>query len=460
MTIVPNFEPYRVKSVEPIRITTRQERRKFLKTAEYNLFRLPAEQVMIDLLTDSGTGAMSSAQWAGIMSGNEAYAGSSSFHRLAETIKRITGIANVLPVHQGRVAERLLVETVIGKGGAPGRGMLVPNNAHFDTTRAMIEASGAETVNLLCSGGDDPVNPAPFKGNMDPRKLDQLLTEHGQRVPFVMLTVTCNSNGGQPVSLENMRAVRAACKRFGKKLFLDACRFAENAWFIQQRELGAAEQASDRSVQAIVREMFDLCDGVAMSARKDCLCNTGGLLLLRDDELHRRACQLCVLTDGFQMTYGSLPGRDLEAIAVGMQEVMDETYLSGRSGAIEDLANALSAGGVAILQPPGGHALYLDAEDFCPHLNRVDSPAHALACAIYEFAGIRCTRIGSVMRNGHGEPMELVRLAIPRRTYTESHLRYVAGAICELRANSAQIKRINAESVGVLGRDEPEYQAA
>ena len=408
---------------------------------------------MIDLLTDSGTGAMSSRQWAGIMRGDESYAGSASFHRLVEVLGKITGISNVLPTHQGRVSERLLVESIIGKLPS-GRGLIVPNNAHFDTTRSMIEASGAEAFNLLCPGGDDPNNTAPFKGNMDPRQLEQLLKTRADDVPFVMLTVTCNSNGGQPVSLENMRAVRAICDRHGKMLFLDACRFAENAWFIKQRENGQKQ----RPVPAIVREMFDLCDGAAMSTRKDGLCNVGGLLLIRDASIYRTACRLCVLTEGFQMTYGSLPARDLEAIAVGMHEVMEEAHLTTRILSIENLARKLTDGGVSIVQPAGGHAIHLDAGDFCRHLSRADNPAHSLACAIYEHGGIRCTRIGSVMRDREGKPMELVRLAIPRRTYSQSHMDYVADVIVELKSRSQQIELAPcATSAGSLV-EQPEFQ--
>ncbi|HVP74075.1 MAG TPA: tryptophanase [Phycisphaerales bacterium] len=437
----PPFEPFRFKSVEPIRLTTAFERRGLLDACGWNLFRVPSDAVMIDLLTDSGTGAMSSAQWSAMMRGDESYAGSASSTRLVETLTRITGIGHVLPTHQGRVAERLLVETIIGdpsarnpRGGA-GAGMVVPNNAHFDTTRHMIEASGAEALNLLARAGTDPDNDAPFKGDIDIAALEKLLNTRGDDVPFIMLTVTCNSNGGQPVSLANMRAVRNLCDAFAKPLILDACRFAENAFLIKQRE---ANQ-SHRSVAAIVREMFDLCDGVAMSTRKDGLCNVGGLLLLRDENLHRRACRLCVLTQGFQMTYGSLPGRDLEAIAVGMQEVMNETYLAQRGAMIAHFAQTLERGGVKIVRPAGGHAVFIDAGAFCPHLD--DNAAHALACAIYEHAGVRGTPIGSALVNrASGAAPQLVRLAVPRRTYSQAHLQYAAASICELKRQASSIK--------------------
>lgn len=442
----PPFEPHRAKTVEPIHITTAGERRELLQSHGFNLFRISAEAVMIDLLTDSGTGAMSSAQWSAMLRGDESYAGSASFQRLVDALKRITGIANVLPTHQGRVAERLLVETIIGRPDAAqlrkgsnggGGGLIVPNNAHFDTTRHMIEAGGAQAMNLLPRSGLDPANDGPFKGDMDVAALEKLLNTRGDDVPFVMLTVTCNSNGGQPVSLANMHAVRDLCDAFGKPLILDACRFAENAFFISQREAGQ----SSRSALAIAREMFDLSDGAAMSTRKDGLCNVGGLLLLRDENLHRKACRLCVLTQGFQMTYGSLPGRDLEAIAVGMQEALDETYLSQRAAMITHLGDSLQRGGVKTVRPVGGHAVFIDARDFCPHLSdSSDSASHALACAIYEDAGVRCTPIGSVLFDQRtGRAPDLVRLAIPRRTYSPSHLEYAAASIVELRHRASSI---------------------
>lgn len=446
------LEPYRVKTVEPIAITSRHERRHYLEQAQYNLFRIPADRVTIDLITDSGTGAMSSRQWSAMMRGDESYAGSASFHRLVEAVERITGISHVLPTHQGRVSERLLVEAIIGSPGS-GSGYIVPNNAHFDTTRLMIERSGAQTINLLLPGADDPHDISPFKGDMDPRKLEQLLRERADDVPFVMLTVTCNSNGGQPVSLSNMKAIRGLCDHFGKMLILDACRYAENAWFIRTRAPEVGQR--DRSVAAIVREMFDLSDGAVMSTRKDALCNTGGLLLLREEHFFRKACSLCVMTDGFQMTYGSLPARDLEAIAVGMDEVMDELYLATRIGQIERLASRLTSAGVALVQPVGGHAVYLDAHAFCPHIGREDHPAHALACAIYEHGGVRCTRIGSVLKDADGRPMELVRLAIPRRTYTQSHMDYVADVIVDLKAKVHEIKGIRTGEPLLIRTEEP-----
>jgi tryptophanase len=444
------LEPYRVKTVEPIAITSRHERRHYLEQAHHNLFRIPADRVTIDLITDSGTGAMSSRQWAAMMRGDESYAGSASYHRLVEAVERITGIIHVLPTHQGRVSERLLVEAIIGLAGS-GNNYIVPNNAHFDTTRLMIERSGAQAINLLQSGADDPHDISPFKGDMDSRKLEQLLRERADDVPFVMLTVTCNSNGGQPVSLDNMKAIRRICDHFGKMLILDACRYAENAWFIRTREDGQR----NRSVSAIVREMFDLSDGAVMSTRKDALCNSGGLLLLREEHFFRKACSLCVMTDGFQMTYGSLPARDLEAIAIGLDEVMDELHLATRLGQIERLASRLAAGGVPLVQPVGGHAIYLDAATFCPHILPEDHPAHALACAIYEHGGVRCTRIGSVLKDAGGRPMELVRLAIPRRTYTQSHMDYVADVIVDLKTKTHEIKGVRAGQPLLIRTEEP-----
>jgi len=431
-----SFDPFRVKTVEPIALTTAAQRRVALEHAQFNLFRIPADQVMIDLITDSGTGAMSSRQWAGMMRGDESYAGSASFHRLTETITQITGLKHVLPTHQGRVSERLLVEAIIGTPHA-GNGKIVPNNAHFDTTRFMIEASGAEAFNFLGEGGDDPESDSPFKGDMHIADLEDLLQRRGKDVPFVMLTITCNSNGGQPVSLKNIKHVRALCDKYKKKLFLDACRFAENAWFIKRREPGQ----SNRSIAEIVRDMFDLCDGAVMSARKDALANCGGMLIVRDETLFKKACSLCVLTQGFQMTYGSLAARDLEAIAVGMTEALDENYLAARRDSIDRLAKALTAGGVKLVQPIGGHAVWIDARAFAPHLPDDVCACHAVACALYEHGGIRGTCIGSVLKDPrNGDSLDLLRLAVPRRTYTPSHLDYVAAVVCDLKQHASMIK--------------------
>ncbi|MBX3470950.1 MAG: tryptophanase [Planctomycetes bacterium] len=423
------IEPFRIKSVEPLRMSTPAERRAWLAEAGWNLFRLPAERVIIDLLTDSGTGAMSSEQWAGVMRGDESYAGAPSFYRFLEAVQGLTGFTGVLPTHQGRASERLLCELLLGNGDA-GRGKVVPNNAHFDTTRANIEHHGAEALDLLTDVGRQPSAVAPFKGDLDVARLEGLLHERAGDVPFVMVTVTCNTNGGQPVSLANLRAVRALCDRFGKPLFLDACRFAENAWLIKQREPGQGA----RPVPAIVRDMFDLADGATISAKKDGLVNTGGVLLLRDPALLRRASELLILTEGF-VTYGGLAGRDLEAMAVGLREVVDEDYLRYRVRSVEYLGERLLAAGVSIVRPPGGHAIYIDAASVCPHIPRARFPGQALACALYEHGGVRACEIGSVMLGG-AAAMELVRLAIPRRTYTQSHIDYVIEVVTEARAHA------------------------
>jgi tryptophanase len=425
------IEPFRIKSVEPIRMTTLEERQEALRKAHHNLFAIPSQDVMIDLLTDSGTGAMSSEQWAGVMRGDESYAGAPSWFRFRDTIEEITGISNILPTHQGRASERLLVEVMIGAG--QGKGKIVPNNAHFDTTRANIEHSGCATIDLLTKEGQDPSADAPFKGNMDLVALEDLLQSRGDDVPFVMVTVTCNSIGGQPVSLENMRAVRALCDKYNKPFILDACRFAENAWFIKQREPGQ----QDRPVEDIAREQFDLCDGATISAKKDGMVNIGGVLLIRNQEQFVTASNLLILTEGF-MTYGGLSGRDLEAMAVGFREVLCEDYLRYRIRSTEYLGEKLLEAGISIVRPAGGHAIYIDAADFCPHIPKEQFPGQALACALYESGGIRSCEIGSVMMGEHAH-MELVRLAIPRRTYTQSHIDYVIEVILDLKNRASEL---------------------
>jgi tyrosine phenol-lyase len=418
------IEPFRIKVVEPIRLTTPEQRERILRAAHYNVFRIHAEDVLIDLLTDSGTGAMSSLQWAGIMRGDESYAGAKSWYVLQDKIQEITGFPHILPTHQGRASERILFELV----GGPDK--VVPNNNHFDTTRANVEHTGAKAVDLVIEEGKQPTRRHPFKGNMDLAKLEDLIDEVGpERIPLVMLTITNNSGGGQPVSLENLRAARKLCDRYKLPLFLDACRFAENAWFIKQREPGQ----QDRSVRQIVREVFDLADGATISAKKDGLVNIGGLLLLRDDTLAQRADQLLILTEGF-ITYGGLAGRDLEAIAQGFEEVVHEDYLQYRIRSTEYLGEKLLAAGVQIVEPPGGHAIYIDAKHFCPHIPPHQFPGQALVCGLYRHAGIRAVEIGSVMfgQDGPPPPMELVRLAIPRRVYTQSHVDYVIEAIIEV----------------------------
>ncbi len=423
------IEPFRIKVVEPIKMTSRAEREAALQRAGMNLFLIPAEDVLIDLLTDSGTGAMSSEQWAGVMRGDESYAGARSFYRFEARLREITGFEHILPTHQGRASERILFELV----GGPGK--VVPNNNHFDTTRANIEHSGAQAVDLVVDEGRDPRNRAPFKGNLDVAKLERFFKDVGpEHVPLVMITVTNNSGGGQPVSLQNIRDVKALCRKHGKPLFLDACRFAENAFFIKKREPGQ----QDRPVASIVREMFELVDGATISAKKDGLANIGGVLLLRDEELYQRAKNLLIMTEGFP-TYGGLAGRDLEAMAQGFEEVLHEDYLTYRLRSTEYLGEKLLAMGIQIVEPPGGHAIYIDAKEFCPHIPPEQFPGHALACALYRHGGIRSCEIGSVMF-GANATMELVRMAIPRRVYTQSHIDYVVEVVGEVFACRREIR--------------------
>jgi tryptophanase len=432
------IEPFRIKMVEPLRMTTAAQRDAILRQAHFNPFLIPADDVLIDLLTDSGTSAMSAEQWAGMLRGDESYAGARSWYRFESVMREITGMPHVLPTHQGRASERILFELV----GGPGK--IVPNNNHFDTTRANVEHSGAAAVDLVIDEGMQPRLRHPFKGNLDPAKLEELIRDVGaSRIPLVMVTVTNNSGGGQPVSLENLRAVRAVCDRFGLPFFLDACRFAENAYFIKLREAGQ----DSRPVRDIVRSMFDLADGATISAKKDGLVNIGGVLLFRNDELARRANNLLILTEGF-VTYGGLAGRDLEAMAQGFEEVLHEDYLQYRLRSVEYLGEGLLAAGVQIVEPPGGHAVYIDAAHFCEHLSPDEFPGQALLCALYRHAGIRAVEIGSVMfgktdpatgRTIH-PPMQLVRLAVPRRVYTQSHIDYTIETVRDVFANRRSIR--------------------
>ncbi len=414
------IEPFRIKSVEPIRMTTRAEREALIEKAHFNLFALHSDDVLIDLLTDSGTSAMSANQWAALQRGDESYAGSPSFYRFEAAVQDLMPFKHVIPTHQGRAAEKILF-SVAAKAGD-----LVPSNTHFDTTRANVEAAGATALDLPIAEGLEPATEHPFKGNMDVDALETLLARQGAHVPLVMLTVTNNSGGGQPVSMANLRAVRDVCDRHGKPLFLDACRFAENAYFVKQREEGYAQ----KPIRDIVRETFSLADGMTMSAKKDALVNIGGWLALNDDTLAQEARNLLILTEGFP-TYGGLAGRDLEAIAVGLQEVIDEDYLRYRIVSTQYLGEALTRIGVPIIRPVGGHAVYLDARAMLPHIPALQYPGHALAVALYEAGGIRGCEIGSVMfgqqPDGSEKParLELVRLAIPRRVYTQSHVDYV-----------------------------------
>lgn len=424
------IEPFKIKMVEPIRLTTAEERESSLRRARFNLFQIPAEEVIIDLLTDSGTSAMSAEQWAGMLRGDESYAGARSWYHFERVVREMTGMPHILPTHQGRASERILFELV---GGA---GRVIPSNNHFDTTRANIEHSGARAVDLVIAEGTEPRSRHPFKGNLDVARLESLIANVGaDHIPVCMTTVTNNSGGGQPVSLENLRAVREVCRTHGIPLFLDACRFAENAALIQQREPGQ----QGRSVRSIAREMFDLADGATISAKKDGLVNIGGVLLMRDPDLARRANDLLILTEGF-VTYGGLAGRDLEAMAQGFVEVLEEDYLQYRLRSVAYLGEHLLAAGIQIVEPPGGHAIYIDAAAFCPHIPQHEYPGQALVCALYRRAGIRAVEIGSVMFGGidpdTGEsarpPMELVRLAIPRRVYTQSHIDYTVEAVIEV----------------------------
>jgi tryptophanase len=430
------IEPFRIKSVEPVRVTTVEERRTKLVEAGYNLFNVHADDVLIDLLTDSGTGAMSSAQWAGIQRGDESYAGSPSFYRFKEAVQALFPFKHVIPTHQGRAAEKILFSVI----GGPGKA--VPNNTHFDTTRANVEFSGAEAVDLAIPEAREPATMHPFKGNMDIDALDAFIRERGpEQVPIVMVTVTNNSGGGQPVSMENLRAVRAVCDRYGIPLFLDACRFAENAWFIKQREPGYA----DRPVPEIVREMASLADGMTMSAKKDAIVNIGGWLALNDDRWAEGARTMLILTEGF-LTYGGLAGRDLEAIAQGLAEVVDEDYLRYRIRSTAYLGDALVASGIPVVQPIGGHAVYLDAAALLPHIQPLEYPGQSLAIALYREGGIRGCEIGSVMFGRHPDgsetpaALELVRLAIPRRVYTQSHVDYVIEVVRWVAERASELR--------------------
>jgi tryptophanase len=423
------IEPFRIKSVEPIRWTTREQREKLLKAAHYNLFLLAADHVLIDLLTDSGTGAMSTHQWAAIMEGDESYAGSRSFERFRRSIQDICGYTHVIPTHQGRAAERILFGVMAKKGD------LVPNNTHFDTTRANVEFTGAEAIDLLIPEGRQPALQHPFKGNMDVAALEALIARVGrERIPLVMLTVTNNSGGGQPVSMENVRQVSAVCRWHQIPLYFDACRFAENAWFIKLREKGY----EDKTPKQIAQEMFSLGDGCTMSAKKDGMANIGGFLCTNDDHLAQQEKDLLILTEGYP-TYGGLAGRDLEAIAVGIQEALEEDYLRYRIASTAYLGNHIAAEGVPIVQPPGGHAIYLDARAFLPHIPQEQFPGVALAAELYLVGGVRSVEIGTLMFAGSAQ-MDLVRLAIPRRVYTQSHIDYLVEVILEVWKNRAQIR--------------------
>ena len=429
-------EPFRIKVVEPLRRVSQEERERLILEAGLNIFAVPADSIYVDLLTDSGTSAMSDQQWAGLMVGDESYAGSRSFFHFERTVRELFGFRHVIPTHQGRVAENLLFSTILKAGD------VVPNNIHFDTTRANVQHQGAEAADLVIDEGLDPSSAHPFKGNLDPAKLDRLLTEKRERIPLVMLTVTNNSGGGQPVSMANVRAVREVCTRHQVPLIFDACRFAENCFFIQQRESGFA----NRSVEEIAKEMFSYGDGCTMSAKKDGLVNIGGFLALNDDDWSRRITNLLILIEGFP-TYGGLAGRDLEAIARGLREVLNEDYLAYRIAQVAHLGELLVNAGVPIVTPVGGHAVYIDAKRFMPGIPQSQFPGQALVVALYRDYGVRGVEVGSLM---FAQPdasgamtypqLELVRLAVPRRVYTTEHMRYVAESVIELHRDRSRLK--------------------
>ena len=431
------IEPFRIKTVEPIRQTTREERQRLLREAGYNLFLLKAEDVLIDLLTDSGTGAMSSGQWAGMMLGDESYAGAKSFYKFEAAARRITGFKHIIPTHQGRAAERILFGSLLKPGD------IVANNTHFDTTRANVEYRHATALDIPTAEARDPARVLPFKGDIDLDALERTLTDHAGHAPLAMITVTNNSGGGQPVSMANIRAASEICRRHGVLFFLDACRFAENAWFIKMREEGYAA----KTPLEIAQEMFSYADGCTMSAKKDGMANIGGFLALNDDALAQKCKNMLILTEGFP-TYGGLAGYDLEAIAVGLEEVLHEDYLQYRIRSVAYLGDILTANGVPIVQPPGGHAVYIDARAMLPHVPQDEYPAWALSLALYLEGGIRSVEIGSVMfghqPDGSEKPaaMELVRMAFPRRVYTQSHVDYLAEVILYVNTIKGRIRGV------------------
>lgn len=430
------IEPFRIRSVEPIRFTTMAERKKLLKNAGYNPFLLKAKDVLIDLLTDSGTGAMSSAQWSGIIASDESYAGSESFYRFESAVQDITGFKHVIPTHQGRAAENIFFTTIAKKGD------IIPNNTHFDTTRAHVEHNEAEALDLVIDEGRDPQTIHPFKGNMNIEKLEKVIREKGrENIPVIMLTTTNNSGGGQPVSMENVKQVSEVAGKHGIPFFIDACRFAENSWFIKTRE----KEYADKTPIEIAKEMFSYADGCTMSAKKDGMSNIGGFLALNDDNLAKKCRSLTILTEGFP-TYGGMAGYDMEAVAIGLYEALDEGYLRYRIRSTAYLGDKLIEAGISIVQPTGGHAVYIDAKKMLPHVPALQYPAWSLTNALYLVGGIRAVEIGSVMfglqpdGSEKAAEMELVRLAIPRRVYTQSHVDYLAEVVIQTYEQSEKLK--------------------
>ncbi|GAB4133074.1 MAG: tryptophanase [Acidobacteriota bacterium] len=431
-------EPFKIKVVEPLRLSTREERSRLIEAVGFNVFQIPAESILIDLLTDSGTSAMSDNQWAGLAMGDESYAGSRNYYHFEQAVHEIFGYRHIIPTHQGRVAENLLFSVAVKPGD------IVPNNTHFDTTRANVEYRGGRALDLIVPVGLDPEARDPFKGNMDVDRLERLIeTQGSERIPLVMLTITNNSAGGQPVSMANVKAVRQVCDRYGIPLFFDACRFAENCWFIREREPGYGT----RSVREIARELFSYGDGCTMSAKKDGLVNIGGFLAFNSDDWARKATNLLILIEGFP-TYGGLAGRDLEAMARGFQEVLNEDYLRFRISQVRGLGEDLAAAGIPIIHPVGGHAVYVNAKAFLPHIPPEQFPGQALVVALYREAGIRAVEIGSLMfahrdtttGEWHYPALELVRLAIPRRVYTSMHMRYVAESLADIYRRREQLR--------------------
>jgi len=435
--MLPICEPYKIKMIEPLYRSTRGERENWIRAAHYNIFNLKSDQVFIDFLTDSGTGAMSDRQWAAMMSGDESYAGSRSFYELKETIRELTGFEYLLPTHQGRAAENVLFSVLVKEG------QLVPGNAHFDTTKGHIEFRKAIAVDCTIDEAYDTTKPYPFKGNVNISKLESLLGESADRVSFILITATCNTAGGQPVSMDNIKRVRNLANRYGKLLIIDAARFAENAYFIKTREEGYRDQ----SIKSIVLEMFSLFDGATMSAKKDGIVNIGGFIALRSKEIYQEASMYNIMFEGF-LTYGGLAGRDMAAMAQGLREATEFDYLESRISQVAFLGEKLKSYGIPIQEPFGGHAIFIDALRFLPHIPREEFPGQTLVIELYKAGGIRCAEIGSLMadrdpvtRENRFPALELVRLAIPRRAYTNNHMEYVAAVTGIVLEASRKIRR-------------------